>query len=177
MSRRLSYTTEALDDLDAMEGWQMQPDSGPAAGRRIKAIRAAIDGLRVHPCRRPVVNQAGVRELPCPGGCRASDRVLPDTGKNASAGDVQVPRVHGPGQSRHIDQTLRRRAAEEPPHDADARIDASGRPRVSGSSRAARITSPYAQAASAPIAAPRPSLADSAPTSVGKNAAMPRPKL
>jgi nitrogen regulatory protein P-II 1 len=39
--RRLTYTTRALADLDAMRRWQTQPGSGPAAIRRIKAIRAA----------------------------------------------------------------------------------------------------------------------------------------
>jgi hypothetical protein len=41
-----------------------------------------------------------VRELPCDGGYRALYEVRPDTGLDDSAGDVQVLRVFGPGQSR-----------------------------------------------------------------------------
>jgi hypothetical protein len=41
-----------------------------------------------------------VRELPCAGGYRALYRVTQDTGRDQTAGDVTVPRVFGPGQSR-----------------------------------------------------------------------------
>jgi hypothetical protein len=41
-----------------------------------------------------------VRELPCEGGYRAFYEVLPDTGRNDTAGDVIVLRVFGPGQDR-----------------------------------------------------------------------------
>ncbi len=43
---------------------------------------------------------AGVRELPCEGGYRALYEVIPDTGRDATAGDVIVLPVYGPGQSR-----------------------------------------------------------------------------
>ena len=51
------------------------------------------------------------------------------------------------------------------------------RPRVSGSASAAAMTIAYAIAAKMPIAAPSATEADTIPTSVGKNAPMPRPKL
>jgi hypothetical protein len=41
-----------------------------------------------------------VRGLPCDGGYRAPDRVIPDTGRDQTCGDVRVLRVFGPGQSR-----------------------------------------------------------------------------
>jgi hypothetical protein len=41
-----------------------------------------------------------VRELPCDGGYRAPYRVIPDTGRSETAGDVLVLRVLGPGQDR-----------------------------------------------------------------------------
>jgi hypothetical protein len=40
-----------------------------------------------------------VRELPT-GGYRALYEVIPDTGRDETAGDVRVLRVYGPGQSR-----------------------------------------------------------------------------
>jgi len=73
---------------------------GRAARRRLKAIRDAINRLREHPCLYPVADHPGVRELPCDGGFRALYEVDPDTGRNDTAGDVQVLRVFGPGQSR-----------------------------------------------------------------------------
>ena len=44
MPRRLSYTEKALDDLDAARRWLTQPGSGPAARRKLAAIRADIGG-------------------------------------------------------------------------------------------------------------------------------------
>ena len=78
----------------------MQPGSGPAARRRLAAIRAEINLLRQHPCLHPIGDHPGVRELPCAGGYRALYRVTPDTGRNDTAGDVRILRVFGPDQSR-----------------------------------------------------------------------------
>jgi plasmid stabilization system protein ParE len=98
--RRLTYATRALADLDAMRRRQTQPGSGPAAIRRIKAIRAAIRRLKQYPCLFPVGQYSGVRELSCDGGYRALYRVAPDTGHDRTSGDIDVPRVFGPGQDR-----------------------------------------------------------------------------
>ena len=100
MPRRLIYAPRAVADLNAMQRWQTQSGSGPAAIRRVQAIRAAIRRLRQHPCRYPVGVHPGVRELPCAGGYRALCRVTPDTGHDETAGDVRLLRVFGPGQSR-----------------------------------------------------------------------------
>jgi len=100
MPRELSYTDQALADLDAAKGWLTQPGSGPAARRRLAAIWAAIEGLRDHPCLHPAGQHPGVRELPCAGGYRALYRVIPDTSRSETAGDVRVLRVFGPGQDR-----------------------------------------------------------------------------
>jgi plasmid stabilization system protein ParE len=98
--RTLIYAPQARDDLDAIRPWLTQPGSGAMARRRLMGIRAAINRLREHPCLYPVGQHAGVRELPCAGGYRAPYRVRPDTGRSATAGDVQVLRVFGPGQDR-----------------------------------------------------------------------------
>ncbi|HEY8288278.1 MAG TPA: type II toxin-antitoxin system RelE/ParE family toxin [Acetobacteraceae bacterium] len=100
MPRALRYTDKALADLDAIRHWLTQAGSGPAARRRLMAIRAAISRLRQQPCLYPVGQHPGVRELPCDGGYRALYRVTPDTGHNETAGDVRVLRMFGPGQSR-----------------------------------------------------------------------------
>jgi len=98
--RSLIYAPRAREDLDAIRRWLTQPGSGPASRRRLRAIRTAIRRLREHPCRYPVGQHPGVRELPCDGSYRALYRVIPDTGRDDTAGDVRVLRVFGPGQSR-----------------------------------------------------------------------------
>lgn len=100
MPRRLSYTEKALDDLDAARRWLTQPGSGPAARRKLAAIRADVRRLQQQPCLWPVGDHPGVRELPCAGGYRALYEVIPDTGRDETAGDVRVLRVYGPGQDR-----------------------------------------------------------------------------
>ncbi|MDR3535472.1 MAG: type II toxin-antitoxin system RelE/ParE family toxin [Acetobacteraceae bacterium] len=100
MPRKLRYTHRALADLDAIRLWQTQPGAGLAAVRQLIAIRAAIRRLRQDPCLHPCGDHPGVRELPCEGGYRVLYQVDPDTGRSASAGDVMVLRVFGPGQSR-----------------------------------------------------------------------------
>ena len=100
MPRRLSYTNRALADLDEARRWLTQPGSGMVARRKLAAIRADIRRLQQEPSRWPVGDTPGVRELPCAGGWRALYRVAPDTGSDATAGDVRVLRVYGPGQER-----------------------------------------------------------------------------
>ena len=100
MPRRLSYTEKALDDLDAARRWLTQPGSGPAARRELAAIRADIRRLQQEPCQWAVGDMPGVRELPAAGGWRVLYEVDPDTGRSATAGDVRVLRVYGPGQDR-----------------------------------------------------------------------------
>lgn len=100
MPRELDYTDKALADLDEIGRWLTQSGAGPAARRRLTAVWAAIERLREHPCLYPIGDHPGVRELPCNGGYRALYEVHPDTGRNATAGDVRVLRVFGPGQDR-----------------------------------------------------------------------------
>jgi len=100
VERALIYARQARDDLDAVRGWLTQPSSGPKARKKLQAIWKAIERLREHPCRYPVGDHPGVRELPCAGGYRALYEVIRDTGDNNTAGNVRVLRVFGPGQNR-----------------------------------------------------------------------------
>lgn len=100
MTRALVYAPRARNDLDAARRWLTQPGAGSAARRKLKAIWVAIEGLRDHPCRYPVGAHPGVRELPCDGGYRAMYEIIPDTGRDATSGDVRILRIFGPGQSR-----------------------------------------------------------------------------
>jgi plasmid stabilization system protein ParE len=100
MPRALILAPRARRDPDAISGWLTQPGPGPAARRKLAAVRAVIGRLPRHPCRYPVGEHSGVRELPCAGGYRGLYEVNPDTGRDVTAGDVQVSRVFGPGQNR-----------------------------------------------------------------------------
>jgi plasmid stabilization system protein ParE len=97
--RRVSLSDQAAVDLNAIYRWQSQPGSGPAAKRRLQAIRATIERLRLHPCLYAHGDQPGTREVSSEGH-RIIYIVGPDTGRNADAGDVTVLRVFGPGQLR-----------------------------------------------------------------------------
>jgi plasmid stabilization system protein ParE len=98
--RRLIYAPRAREDLDAVRRWLTQPGSGRRARRRLAAIGADIRRLQHFPCRWPAGQHPGVRELPCAGGYRELYEVIPDTGRDETAGDIRVLRVYGPGQSR-----------------------------------------------------------------------------
>jgi plasmid stabilization system protein ParE len=100
LARRLIYAQEARDDLEAARAWLTQPGSGPAARRKLAAIRADIRRLQQQPCLWPVGDRPGVRELPAVGGYRVFYKVEPDSGRGDTAGNVFVLRVYGPGQSR-----------------------------------------------------------------------------
>ena len=99
MRRTLTYTDEAIRDLIAIRHWLTQPGAGPTAKKRLQSITRAADSLVQHPCRYSKGEVAGTRELPCEGH-RIVYSVNPDTSDNASAGDVLILRIFGPGQSR-----------------------------------------------------------------------------
>jgi plasmid stabilization system protein ParE len=88
------YMADEKTRFAVMRGYEI------GARRRLAAIRADIRRLKQHPCRCPVGQHPGGRELPCAGGYRALYRVAPDIGRDETAGDVRVLRVFGPGQSR-----------------------------------------------------------------------------
>jgi plasmid stabilization system protein ParE len=94
------YAPRARDDLIAIRGWLTQPGAGQAARKRLTGIRAAIRLLQDDPCLFPAGEHPGVRELPCDGGYRAPYRMIPDTGRSETAGNVLVLRIFGPGQDR-----------------------------------------------------------------------------
>jgi plasmid stabilization system protein ParE len=100
VARRLAFSRRALLDLDDIRAWLTQQGSGVAARRRLQAVYSVIRRLRQSPCLYPVGAQPGVREAPCEGGYRVSCELHPDTGFSATAGDVVILRVFGPGQDR-----------------------------------------------------------------------------
>jgi hypothetical protein len=59
-----------------------------------------LQRLQESPCRWPVGQHPGIRELPSAGGYRVLYEIIPDTGRDETAGDVRILRVFGPGQDR-----------------------------------------------------------------------------
>ena len=97
--RRLTIARGAARDLAEARHWLTQPGAGSSAARRLAALGGAVRDLRNHPCRWPKGGHAGVRERQVEGH-RIAYEVVPDTGNDATAGDVTVLRVFGPGQDR-----------------------------------------------------------------------------
>lgn len=96
--RRLTVAHGAARDLADARRWLTQPGAGGRAANRLTSLGAAIRDPRSHPCRWPVGEQPGVRERRI-AGYRVVCEVIPDTGDDATAGDVAVLlRVFGPGQ-------------------------------------------------------------------------------
>lgn len=97
--RRLTIARGAARDLAEARRWLTQPGAGSHAARRLAALGVAIRDLRERPCRWPKGAHPGVRERHAEG-YRVAYEVVPDTGDDATAGDVTVLRVFGPGQDR-----------------------------------------------------------------------------
>lgn len=99
MPRDVRATPRAAADIAAIRRWYSQPGSGFIAKRRLRVIAAAIRGLRDAPCRNRRGERAGTRELVVESHVVVY-RVVPDTGRDSTSGDVEILRVLGPGQDR-----------------------------------------------------------------------------
>lgn len=95
--RRLTIARGAARDLSDARRWLTQPGAGARAGLRLASLSVAVQDLRRHPCRWSAGEHPGTRERPVEG-YRIIYEVAPDTGDDATAGDVMVLRVRGPGQ-------------------------------------------------------------------------------
>jgi plasmid stabilization system protein ParE len=97
--RVITISDTAADDLSVIRSWLRQAGAGPVAAKRLDHIRKAIRELRLAPCRWPLGEHDGIRERIVEGYAILYE-VDPDTGTDASAGDVTILRVFGPGQRR-----------------------------------------------------------------------------
>ena len=106
MPRAVHLSPAAEEDLEAIRAWFSQPGAGSRAKMRRRAIAQAIRDLTHYPCRYPTGDHPGVHEWPVERH-RVMYSIVPDTEDDrmvgdvlVKAGDVQVLRVFGPGQSR-----------------------------------------------------------------------------
>ena len=98
MRRTVTFANEAVADLGAARVWLRQPGSGAFAERRWIALRQVAAALRRNPYLAPEsVEHPGFR-VRIVHGYRVFYEVNPDTGDAATAGDILIVAILGPGQ-------------------------------------------------------------------------------
>jgi plasmid stabilization system protein ParE len=96
--RRVTADPAAALAFAAARRWLLQPGSGPTAGAKWEALKQARRDLKTYPYigspspEHPGHRQRVVAEH------RIIYRVDPDTGDSATAGDIRIVAVFGPGQ-------------------------------------------------------------------------------
>jgi len=102
MRRKVTTTADATDALQAARLWLTQPGSGRSGRRRWEYLRDAGKRLRGNAYLGAVLPEVpGHRQLVV-SGYRVIYQVQPDTGENATAGDIRIVAVFGPGQDQRI---------------------------------------------------------------------------
>jgi plasmid stabilization system protein ParE len=97
MARVVTTAPDAAEALRQARLWLTQPGSGGNGRARWEALRAARLRLRDYPyLGAPSVEQPGCRQLVV-SAHRIIYRVDPDTGDSATAGDIRILAVLGPG--------------------------------------------------------------------------------
>jgi plasmid stabilization system protein ParE len=98
MQRKVITAPEAAAGLRQARSWLTQKGSGPNGRARWEQLRDARRMLKTHPYLGPeAADHAGMRCLVV-SDYRIIYRVIADTGDSASAGDVLILAVFGPGQ-------------------------------------------------------------------------------
>ncbi len=96
-TRRVIEAPDAVRALREARAWLHQPGSGPASWARWTALRAVRARLREFPyLGAPSPEHAGLRQIVV-AEHRIIYRVDPDTGDSATAGEVLILTVLGPG--------------------------------------------------------------------------------
>ncbi len=97
-SRIVAITPEANDDLNQARVWLHQRGAAKVARRRFMAITNAIRTLETDPVRYRRDPEDARRRVASVAGYRIVYEVDPDTGDNATAGNVTVLAILGPGE-------------------------------------------------------------------------------
>ena len=98
MPRKVTTAPEAALALAAARRWLRQPGSGPVGARRWDALRDARRSLRDYPYLGAVSDEHPGHRQHVVSGYRLIYQVDPDTGDSATAGNVRIVAVFGPGQ-------------------------------------------------------------------------------
>ena len=98
MTRRVTTAPGALEALRQAHAWLTQEGSGPQGRARWAALRDRRKRLRTHPYLGTPIEDRPERYLLFVSEHRLIYQVDPDTGESATAGDVRVVAMFGPGQ-------------------------------------------------------------------------------
>ena len=99
MPRQVRTAPEAALALAAARRWLLQPGSGITGARRWNALRVARRSLRDHPYLGGESDEHPNHRQLVVSGYRLIYHLDPDTGDSATAGDVRIVAVFGPGQA------------------------------------------------------------------------------
>jgi plasmid stabilization system protein ParE len=99
VSRKVTTAPEAARGLAEARRWLCQPGAGPFGVRRWEALRAARRSLRDYPYLGGTSEEHPRHRQLVVSGYRLIYRVEPDTADSATAGDVRIVAVFGPGEA------------------------------------------------------------------------------
>lgn len=98
MARKVTTAPQAAEALRRARGWLTQTGAGLNGQARWDALRTARSRLRDHPyLGAPSAEQPGLRQFVV-SEHRIIYRMDPDTGDGATAGNIRILAVFGPGQ-------------------------------------------------------------------------------
>ncbi len=98
MRRTVRFTDKALGHLDGARGWLRQPGSGRVGQQRWAALRQVAAALRRNPYLAPKSDEHPRFRVRVISEYRVFYEVDPDTGDTATAGDILIVAILGPGQ-------------------------------------------------------------------------------
>ena len=99
MTRKVSTSPAAAEAFRQARAWLLQTGSGQNGRARWDALRSARRRLRDYPYIGTASSELVGRRQFVVSGYRVIYRVDPDTGDSATAGDIRIVAVFGPGQS------------------------------------------------------------------------------
>ncbi len=98
MARRVTTTPDALEALRQARAWLTQRGSGANGRARWEALRDSRKRLRTYPYIGTPIEGHPKRYQLVVSEYRVIYRIDPDTGESATAGDLRVLAVFGPGR-------------------------------------------------------------------------------
>ncbi len=99
MPRQVSVAPAALQALRAARRWLCRPGAGAAGKARWRALRDAPRSLQDHPYLGVVSEQDDSLRQLVVSSHRLIYQIYRDTGDDATAGDVRILEVFGPGRN------------------------------------------------------------------------------
>ncbi len=100
MPRKVRTAAKAVAALDQARLWLLQPGSGSFGLQRWTALQSVPRRLRDHPFAGPVCPENSAYRQIVVHGYIFYYRIMPGAGGSATAGDIEIVDIFGPGQDR-----------------------------------------------------------------------------